>query len=622
MTIRDIANLANVSVSTVSKIINKKDESISEETRARVLDIVREHGYAPYRDRVTAQSHLVGVMLPAWTSQDLLSAVVERCKEHGYGAVVCTATSGEEELENAKLLRQHGVGGVLWFQSDFSAAEAAQIFAAQEIPVTTVSESEETDITLPWGELGSFAANIFSEHEHQQIGCVLAARPINREQLLAGMNTILMPKGCACTWDDFFQLTNKNDGELSVWLQEHTAVLCGDEAAAERVLITAERLGYRVPNDLSVLLLRRNHGEREQELSAVLLPYFAAGTAAVEHLLAQIQERPFEDELLSWTYTLNHDGSIACPRVNGRKKIIVVGTINSDTLISVKKYPELGETVTAQGCFSTPGGKGLNQAVAVSRLEADAYLIAKVGKDYEGRTISAFLKSSHVMMDGISAVDDVPTGKAYIFTQSDAESSISVLKGANALLTSADLTAHASLFEGASYCLLQTETDVDVVEQAMDLAHQYGVKTILKPCAVERLTPELVRKTDILIPNQKEAAKLLPESSDVEMQAAMFFRMGAKDVIITMGHNGCYWYSEEQGRYFPAADIEAIDTTGAADAFIAALAVSLSEGRSMELAIRYATIAAGLSTTRYGVSAAATDKNTLELYAGREGIMP
>ena len=96
MTIRDIAKIANVSVTTVSKIINKKDESISDETRERVLAVIQENNYAPYRGRLAAQTHLLGVMLPDAVSQDFLSAVVDCSKEHGYGAVVCTSSTAEE----------------------------------------------------------------------------------------------------------------------------------------------------------------------------------------------------------------------------------------------------------------------------------------------------------------------------------------------------------------------------------------------------------------------------------------------------------------------------------------------------------------------------------------------
>ena len=621
MTIRDIAKIANVSVTTVSKIINKKDESISEETRERVLTVIQENNYAPYRGRLAAQAHLLGVMLPTAASQEFLSAVVDCSKEHGYGAVVCTSSTAEEEEENAQLLRQHGVNGVLWFRGTFSTDAAADIFVAQGIPSITIDESDEgADISLPWSELGAFVGETFTSMEHQRIGLVFGSARADGQALLAGLNEAMLRADQTCTRKDLFSL-KESETDLSVWLQEHTAVLCADEQAVKSVMNTADAFGYRVPNDLSIIMLRHTNASKSWDLSSVLLPYGAMGRSAVEHLIAKIQEQAAINVPFTWQFALDDHSSIAYPRANGRRKIVVVGTVNADTLISVEKYPELGETVSAQGCFSMPGGKGLNQALAVSRLDLDACLIAKVGKDYEGRTISAFLKGSHVILDGVTVAENAPTGKAYIFTQNDAESSISVLKGANALLTKDDVVAQEQLFSGASYCLLQTEIDVSVVECAMDIAHRNSVKTILKPCVVDTLPPQVIRKTDILIPNQKEAAKLLPELRSVEEQASRLYQLGAKNVIITLGAKGCFWFDGTTGKYFPAVNFESVDTTGAADAFIAALSVSLSNGRDMDASIRYATAAAGLSTMRYGFSAAATDKTTLELYCAKEGVL-
>lgn len=622
MTIRDIAKLANVSVTTVSKIINNKDESISEETRSRVLRIVQEQRYSPYCDRVVSKARLLGVMLPSSYSQNFLSAIVERAKANGYGVVVCTSSNRLEELDNAKMMRMHAVSGVVWFQSSCSAVNSKEIFdafAAQEIFVVTVgASSRNCDICIPWADLGKYASRIFREMGHLKIGSVVGTDLVDTEALLQGMNENMHESGYTRTEKDVFHFFEKESTFVG-WLQEYTAVLCTDEQATVSVLHAAKQNGLRIPKDLSLLIALHGDAGSSSDLSSVRLPYSAVGTAAVDCLLARMQGRSYVTGSLEWEYKLNHSGSITHPISEKRKKIVIVGTINADTLIAVKKYPELGETVAAKGSFTMPGGKGLNQAVAAARLDMDVCLIARIGNDYEGRSISAFLKNCHVLMNGIASIDGVPTGKAYILTQNDAESSISVLKGANACLKPDDISEQKMLFQGASFCLLQTETNVDVVARALDIAKSNGVKTIVKPCALEYLDPELLKKIDILIPNQKEAAKLLPDIHSVEKQAVKFHEQGAGQIIITLGAKGCYWYDGTEGHYFPAAEFEAIDSTGAADNFIAALAAALSEGHDMTFSIRYATIAAGISTTRFGVSAAAVDRNTLELYCAREG---
>ena len=119
---------------------------------------------------------------------------------------------------------------------------------------------------------------------------------------------------------------------------------------------------------------------------------------------------------------------------------------------------------------------------------------------------------------------------------------------------------------------------------------------------------------DIFIPNKNELRSLFPGHASLEQKAQHFLDRGVKDVIITLGHRGCYWRNAETSEYFDAASFEVVDTTGAADAFAATLAVYLSRSYEMKMAIRYATYAAGFATTRQGVPPALVDQSTLELY--------
>ena len=130
---------------------------------------------------------------------------------------------------------------------------------------------------------------------------------------------------------------------------------------------------------------------------------------------------------------------------------------------------------------------------------------------------------------------------AYICVQEDGESGIMVYKGANALLTSQEVMENASAFEGAAYCLLQTELNMDVIRTTVHLAHKRGVKIILKPAAVDELDEEIYQMTDIFMPNEKESARLCPGLETCEEQADLFLERGVGQVIITRGSKGCYW---------------------------------------------------------------------------------
>ena len=161
---------------------------------------------------------------------------------------------------------------------------------------------------------------------------------------------------------------------------------------------------------------------------------------------------------------------------------------------------------------------------------------------------------------------------------------------------------------------MQTEIDQGVALHAARLAKRHGVKVILKPCVVDVLDQEWSELADILVPNRKEAGKLLPGYDTPESQIAEFSRRGYQTVIVTCGEDGCYLLCNGEVFSFPAVALIPVDTTGAADAFIAALAVYLTQGETIERAIQYATCAAGLSTTRYGVPPALVNREELEIY--------
>jgi ribokinase len=208
----------------------------------------------------------------------------------------------------------------------------------------------------------------------------------------------------------------------------------------------------------------------------------------------------------------------------------------------------------------------------------------------------------------------MPTGTAYIYVRSDGESSIVVCKGANQRIRAKDIDQFEYLFRNASYCLLQTEISGDMVEYAAQMAQNHHTKVILKPCSVSELSDTLLANTNIIIPNEMEADRLLDSVSSYEDKARYFIDKGVETVIITLGSKGCYLYDAAHTKYFKAADVAVVDTTGASDAFAATLATYLSRGRSIDTAVSFAVYAAGLSTTRQGVPPALADQSTLDLF--------
>lgn len=288
------------------------------------------------------------------------------------------------------------------------------------------------------------------------------------------------------------------------------------------------------------------------------------------------------------------------------KKIIVVGSCNTDMVIRVDHLPEPGETIIGHDFITNQGGKGANQAVAVKRLGGETAFIARLGNDDFGAKSLRLLTEEGIDTSFVRLTDGVSTGVALIPVDDKGENSIIVSSGANALLSPLDIEAAKPLFEKASILLMQLETPVPTLISAACLAKQFGAKVVLNPAPYpkEPLPIELLELVDIITPNETEAAgmsgvKVLDEESALKAICEIQGQ-GVGNVIITAGASGAYTSTEGQLVRIPSEKVEVVDTTAAGDTFCGALCVALSKGTDMVQAIRFANKAASLSVTRLG----------------------
>lgn len=286
------------------------------------------------------------------------------------------------------------------------------------------------------------------------------------------------------------------------------------------------------------------------------------------------------------------------------KKIIVIGSTNTDMVIANKRIPVPGETVTGGSFVMSPGGKGANQAVAVARLSAKkgaCAFFAKVGDDVFGRETAARLKR-----DGIASrliVDaEEPSGTALILVDAKGQNVISVALGANGTLSPDDIAPFKEEVENASVLLLQLETPLETVAWAARVAHEAGATVILNPAPARKLPKTLYPLIDWITPNETEAEILTgvkvvdPESAAAA--SAVLAKRGVGHVLVTMGVKGCF--CGDCGRVFPAKKVKAVDCVAAGDTFNGAFAVALAEGRPVADAVAFAQKAAAISVTRRG----------------------
>jgi ribokinase len=286
------------------------------------------------------------------------------------------------------------------------------------------------------------------------------------------------------------------------------------------------------------------------------------------------------------------------------RRVIVVGSVNVDLVVRGGRLPAPGETVTG-GLFERhDGGKGGNQAVAAARLGAFVHIIGAVGAESFGSEARAALAAQGVDVSGLATIPDAATGIALILVDAAGENVISVASGANRMVGAATVEAELDRLGtlAGDVVLVSNELAPSTVAAALRTARAAGARTILNPAPASGLDRALLRFVDLLTPNRGELAELSGgDSIDSELAAAARSLPVRESVIVTLGSAGALVVPREgAARNVPSISIEAVDSTGAGDAFNGALAAALAEGRDLDAAVRRAVTAGGLATTRAG----------------------
>ncbi len=286
------------------------------------------------------------------------------------------------------------------------------------------------------------------------------------------------------------------------------------------------------------------------------------------------------------------------------RKVIVMGSSNTDMVIQSEHLPVPGETILGGRFERVSGGKGANQAVAAARLGAEVAFIGKVGDDLFGQQAIQGLQSDEINTSYTTIKTKCASGIALIMVDQAGENCISVASGANNEISIEDIDGAHEFFECGNVLLTQLEVPVKIVSYTISKAKQAEMLTILNPAPAATLSDELLSQVDIITPNQSEA-KLLTNIEVIDVvsaqRAATSLRAkGIDTVIITMGQQGSYVLSEEMDEIIPAIEVTAKDTTAAGDTFSGALACALAENNDLREAINFATKAAAISVTRFG----------------------
>jgi ribokinase len=296
--------------------------------------------------------------------------------------------------------------------------------------------------------------------------------------------------------------------------------------------------------------------------------------------------------------------------------VFVAGSINQDFVLSVERRPAPGETVTDARLATHYGGKGANQAAAAALLGASVAFLGRVGDDGFGGPLVRALSDKGVDTSLVRGVPGSSTGAAFITVTPDGENAITVAPGANRRLTAKDVDDASESIEAAQVLVAQMEIPTEVVLRAVEVAAGSGTRALVNLAPPFEVPRALLEKLDPLVINEHEAAFLLGErveGVDGALDAApRLLSLGPASVVVTLGEDGAIFSGSEAAKHLPAPRVEVVDTTGAGDAFVGALAARLAEDAPLEDAVAYAVRAGAAAVTEAGAQGALPTPETVD----------
>lgn len=298
-------------------------------------------------------------------------------------------------------------------------------------------------------------------------------------------------------------------------------------------------------------------------------------------------------------------------------QITVVGACMIDLISYVPRFVTTGETLHGTEFQMGYGGKGANQAVMAAKLGSKVVMVTKVGEDVFGQGTKDNLTKFEIDTTHVLSTKDAFSGVAPISVTPQGENSIIIVSGANNELTELEIEAAREDIKNSSYLVCQLEIDVKLTLKALRVAREVGTPTILNPApAASSLPEEIYRLTDIFCPNESEAEILTGQKIDsiagAESRARELLARGVKTVVVTLGGEGCLIVDQERALHIPADKVKVVDTTGAGDSFVGALAHFLAAGLSLEEAAKRAVKVASISVQGKGTQSSFPDKKDIQ----------
>ncbi len=308
-----------------------------------------------------------------------------------------------------------------------------------------------------------------------------------------------------------------------------------------------------------------------------------------------------------------------------KKKIVVFGSFVVDLMGRGPHLPVPGETVKSGFFRMGPGGKGFNQGVAAHKSGGDVTMITKLGRDAFAEIALGAMRELGMDASKVIQTEEHSTGVALIeVDENSGQNAIMVIPSACDHIADEEVRALRDVIDGADILLTQLETNMSSIRGVIDMAHAAGKTVILNTAPVQPVEDALLEKVTIVTPNEVEASILtgtkVVDAGSAAEAAAWFFRRGVKKVVITMGGKGAFVSDGARSEMTPAFKVDAIDTTGAGDAYNGGFVTALSEGGDIFAAARFAAATAALSVQKMGTTPSMPARAEIEAFLRERGF--
>jgi ribokinase len=299
-------------------------------------------------------------------------------------------------------------------------------------------------------------------------------------------------------------------------------------------------------------------------------------------------------------------------------EVVVIGSINMDMVVVLDHRPAKGETVLGKNFFTSPGGKGANQAYAAGKLGARTMMLGKLGEDAFAPQLIANLQQAGIDTSMITQLPNVSSGIALISIDAEGDNSIIVAPGANSAIAGSDIDRWEPYIQTAKIILLQLEIPLDSVVYAAETAHKHGVPVLLDPAPAQPLPDELLSIVDFITPNESELSAItgvdVTDAESAIKAASRLIDRGGKTVLAKLGSKGVAVVDSKGAFVIDGYAVKAVDTTAAGDSFAGAFAAAFAEGKDVRAAAQFANAVAAIAVTRMGAQASMPSRQEVESF--------